>query len=93
MDLRQVNGRAHAPRHGLAVQEARVAGFGFQRVAEGVAEIQDAAQIAFAFVAADHFGFHADGVVDDAVDGVRMRARARRRCDRRQKLEQARRRG
>ena len=74
---RQVDGGAHAPGDGLAVQKADVAGLGLERVAEGVTEIQDAAQIAFALVAGDHFGFHADGIADDAVDGVRS-ARARR---------------
>ena len=34
-----------------------VAGLGFERVAEGVAEIQDAAQVAFALVAGDHLAF------------------------------------
>jgi hypothetical protein len=32
------------------VQEAGVAGFGFEGVAEGVAEVQNAAQIALALV-------------------------------------------
>ena len=48
--LRQVDGGAHAQSHRLAVQEARVAGLRFERVAEGVAEVQDAAQVAFALV-------------------------------------------
>ena len=50
VDLGQVDGGAHAAGDRLAVQEARVGGLGFQRVAEGVAEIQDAPQIAFALV-------------------------------------------
>src|ERR1017187_26807 len=55
----QVNGGAHAPRHGLTMQKAGVSGFGLERMAKGVTEIQDAAQVAFPFVARDHLGFHA----------------------------------
>ena len=70
VDLGQVDGGAHAQRHRLAVQKARVGGLGFERVPEGVAEIQDAPQIAFPLVGGDHFGFHAHRFGDDVVDGA-----------------------
>ncbi len=41
------------------MQEVFVTGFHFQRMPDGVAEIQDAAQIALAFVGGDHVGLHA----------------------------------
>ena len=68
----QVDGGAHAPRDGLAMQEARVVRLGFQRVPERVAEIQDAAQVAFAFVAGNHFGLHAHALGDDVVHRLRI---------------------
>ena len=68
----QVDGRAHAERHRLAVQEARVAGFGFERVPEGVAEIEDAPQAAFALVGRNHFGLDAHRIGDDAVHRLRL---------------------
>ena len=55
--LCQVHGGAHAPGHRFAMQEARVAGLRFERVAEGVAEVQDAAEVAFALVGRDYFAF------------------------------------
>ncbi len=70
--LAQEDGGAHAEGDGLAMQEAGVAGFGFEGVAEGVAEIEDAAEVAFALVGGDHFALHADGIGDDAVHGVRL---------------------
>ena len=51
------------------MQESRVLRFRFERVTDGVAEIQDAAQIAFALIRGNHFGLDAHGVGDDAVDG------------------------
>ena len=68
MDLPQVDGGAHAPSHRFAVEETRVAGLGLERMAEGVAEIENAAEVAFALVARDHFAFHPHGIGDDAVD-------------------------
>ena len=70
--LAQEGGGAHAEGDGLSVQETGVAGFGFESVAEGVAEIEDAAEVAFALVGGDHFALHADGIGDDAVDGLRL---------------------
>ena len=52
------------------MQEPRVARFSFERVAEGVAEIQNAAQAAFALVGGNHLHLHAHGVGDDAVHGI-----------------------
>ena len=46
----------HAPGHGLAMQKMTVAGRRFQRMADGVAEIQHAAQPAFALVRRYHLG-------------------------------------
>ena len=60
---REKRGGDHAPADGFAVQEAAVAGGGFERVAERVAEIQYLAQAAFAFVGAD----------DPRLDGGRAR--------------------
>ncbi len=45
-----VIGCNHAPRHGFPVQHAAIAGFGFESVSDGVAQIQDAAQSSFALV-------------------------------------------
>ena len=66
--LGEVGSGAHAPRHGFAMQEARVMGLRFEGVAERMAEIQDAPQIAFALIGGDHLGLHADGICDDAID-------------------------
>src|ERR1039457_3828878 len=41
---------AHAERHRLAVLKRRVAGFRFERVSEGMAEVEDAAEAALALV-------------------------------------------
>ena len=48
----------HAPGDGFTVQEVLVTGFGFQRVADGVSEIEDAAQAGFALVGGNHLGLH-----------------------------------
>src|SRR6185312_12655147 len=46
----------HAPGHGFAVQEVLVPGFSLERVADGVAEVEHAAQVAFLFVHGDNAG-------------------------------------
>ena len=68
---RQVRGGAHAEGHRLAVQKAGVVGLGFQRVPVGVAEIQDAPQIALALVGRNHFGLDAHRFGDHPVHHFR----------------------
>ena len=60
--LRQCSRRVHAESHCLAMQEALVLGLGFERMAHGMAEVQDPPQVALAFVGGDHFGFDAHGI-------------------------------
>ena len=65
--FRQDAGGAHAPRDRFAVQEPFVARFGLERMAEGVTEIEDAAEIALALIGGDHFSLNADRRGDDAL--------------------------
>ena len=51
-----VGGGNHSPGDGFAVKQALVAGFGLERVADGVAEVENAAQAAFLLVGGDDFG-------------------------------------
>ena len=50
------------------MKELRILGFCFERMADGVAEIQDAAEPSFAFVGGNDFGLNPDGVGDDSLD-------------------------
>ena len=54
------------------MQETRVAGLGFDRVSDRVAEIQDTAQIAFFLIRRDHFGFDAYGRCNQSIQGPRF---------------------
>ena len=67
----------HAGGHGLAVQvTAAVAGNRFDRVADGMAEIEDrAAAGLFAFVAGDDVGLELARAGDDRAQGVVLRSR------------------
>ena len=47
----------HAPGNRFAVQQPPVAGFGFERVANGVAQIQNSAQAVLALVRGNDFRF------------------------------------
>ena len=58
-----------APADGLAVEELRIVGGGFDGVTEGVAEVEDHAQAGFALIGGDHFGFDLRAGEDDARDG------------------------
>ncbi len=79
-------GRAdEAPADRLAVGEAPVAGHRLERVAEGVAEVQDVAQAALALVALDDVGLDPAGGGDRVVD-LRPRPAARARPGRRRRL-------
>ena len=69
--LRQVDGGAHAERHCFAMQESRVCGLGFERVAERVSEIQDAAEVAFPLIGGHDLGFDAHRIGDDTLEGLR----------------------
>src|SRR5579871_1893679 len=48
--LGQGRGGSHTERHSLSMQEARVFRFGFKGVAKGMSKVQNASQVAFAFV-------------------------------------------
>ena len=70
--LSKNRGGPHAPGDGFAVQQPRVFSFRLQRVAEGVAEIENPAQIAFALVGADDLGFDANRSRNNAFDNLRL---------------------
>ncbi len=63
---RDVGGGNDSPGDGFAVKQALVAGFGLERVADGVAEIEHAAQAAFVLVGGNDFGFQLHGLRDKA---------------------------
>src|SRR5262249_22014892 len=52
--------RLHPERDRLTMQKSRVTGLGFERVADGVAEVQDLAQPALALVRGNDFGLDPD---------------------------------
>ena len=51
----------HAPAYGLAVQQLAVLGHGLDGVADGVPQVEDHAQAAFALVEPDDLGLDRDG--------------------------------
>ena len=63
---------AHAEGYGFAVQKLRIVRLGFQGVADGVAEIQNAAKVAFTFIGGDDFRFDAHGGGDDVFHQCRV---------------------
>ncbi len=62
--LGQERDRAHPERNRFAVQEARIAGFGLQRVAHRVPQVEDHAQAALALVGGNHLGLDAHAFRD-----------------------------
>ena len=52
--------RNHSPRNGLAMQKLAIACASFESVADGVSEIQDAAEITFALVSGDNLRLQSD---------------------------------
>src|ERR1700728_1456988 len=62
-----VGGSNHAPRDGFTVKQAPVAGFGLERVAYGVAEIEHAAQAAFLLISGNDFSFQLHALGDQSL--------------------------
>ena len=52
------------------MQELRIASLGFQRVAEGMAEVENAPAVLFLLVARNHFSLDAHRIADHAVHNV-----------------------
>eukprot|EP01022_Parablepharisma_sp_SALTPOND_P033114 TRINITY_DN881_c1_g1_i23.p1 TRINITY_DN881_c1_g1~~TRINITY_DN881_c1_g1_i23.p1 ORF type:complete len:1292 (+),score=465.19 TRINITY_DN881_c1_g1_i23:16524-20399(+) len=67
--MRQVGRHHHAATDGFAVQPFTVAQAILDGVAEGVAEVEDGAQAAFALVLADHVGLDFAGALDRVGQG------------------------
>src|SRR5947209_5794532 len=60
----------HTPAHSFSMQQLRVTGSGLQRVAYGVAEVQNAAQIRLALVGTNHLGLYAHGINNEPLQGL-----------------------
>src|SRR5450432_1052967 len=58
---RNLCGGDHSPGHGFSVEKMTIGGGGFESVADGVSEIQDAAKIAFFFIRGNHLRFQTNG--------------------------------
>ena len=72
--LRQVRGQQHARPDGLAVQPVAVAGRGLDRVAEGVAEVEQRAPPVLALVRRDDLGLDLAGARTACVSAAGSRA-------------------
>ena len=79
--LRQPGGENHSGRDRFTVQPRAVTGARLDRVAEGMAEVEQRTHVvAFALVERDHLRFVAAGLLDRVGESVRIAAPADRRC-------------
>ena len=60
----QLRGRDHAPSNGFPVQKLRVVGIGFERVADGVSEVEDATKSCLTLILRDDVRLHANTAFD-----------------------------
>jgi len=67
-EVGEAGGGVHTEGDGFAMEEAGVAGFGLEGVADGVAEVENAAEVAFFFVGGDDFALDADALADDGLE-------------------------